>query len=126
MLIKASDPEFEAKFQRAIEILGATEMWKSNYLPPITRLLRRMGFKVLPPHFYSFLYIAIFAGIYFTMAWGLFMWLFFWSGEGLPWGNIASKAILGGFLFGIGMAAYYAYGRKRYKLPAWNNLLDKV
>ncbi|NHQ85905.1 hypothetical protein HA050_07210 [Iodobacter sp. HSC-16F04] len=121
--MKTTDLVYEAKFRRATEVLDSTGIWKSNYLPPATRLLRRIGFSVRPPHFVSFANTAISCAAYFSAVWGLSMWLLVWSSQGIYWGDVVTRAMLAGMFFGVAMAAYYAYGRMKYKLPSWENLL---
>jgi len=50
------------------------------------------------------------------------MWFMQWSNQGMSMvvGGIAS--VIAGVLFGMSMAAYYAYGKKKYKLPPWNEI----
>ena len=42
--------EYERKFEAALNELQATEMWASNYAPPVLMVLRKAGIKVPPPH----------------------------------------------------------------------------
>jgi ribose/xylose/arabinose/galactoside ABC-type transport system permease subunit len=56
--------------------------------------------------------------------WGAFMSLFVWSQQGFP---VALAVVLTagvGLFFGLSMAGYYAYGRRKYHLPKWNSILS--
>ncbi len=116
--------DFEVRKVKALELLAASGIRKSNYLPPATALLWRLGVKVRPPHFASFAGTALVCGLYFGLAWGLFMWLVVWSSQGLSVAAAFSSGVLAGTFFGFSMAAYYAYARKKHPLPPWEKLLD--
>ena len=110
------------KRARALQLLANTGMWRSNYEPPALRLLWRLGVDVPPPHFARFGSVALLAGTWFGVLWGGFMWLMMWSGAGMSIAAAALSATVAGALFGLSMAAYYAYGRQKYKLPTWAEL----
>jgi len=116
--------DFEARRVKALELLAASGIRQSNYLPAATALLWRLGVKVRPPHFYRFAGTALVCGLHFGLAWGLFMWLVVWSSQGLSVATAFSGAVSAGAFFGLAMAAYYAYGRKKHRLPPWEKLLD--
>jgi len=97
-------------------------MWRSNYEPPALRLLWRLGVDVPPPHFASFSSTALALGTFFGFAWGLAMWLFLWRAQAVPAETVLIVVFVAGLLFGTCMASYYAFGRRRYKLPPWNSL----
>jgi hypothetical protein len=94
---------------KALAILADTGMWRSNYEPPYLRLLWR----TLP-----------LAGIWFGSFWGAFMSLFVWSRQGFPVALAVVLAAGVGLFFGLSMAGYYAYGRRKYHLPKWNSILS--
>ena len=109
------------KRSAALTLLGATGMWRSNYEPPLLRLLWRFGVDAPPPHFVGFSEIAIVAGAVFAVGYGLAMWLIEGSRDRtLFWAllEIAVTAVI----FGLCMAAYYARGRRKYRLPLWREL----
>lgn len=118
---------FETKKSEALRLLEQTGIWRSNYLPPATKTLWRLGFEVPPPHFISFGRILLFAGIYFAVGWGVLMYLFTLLAMGTPVKSPSTFALLSagaGFLFGLSMATYYAYGRWKHGLPSWEALGD--
>ena len=111
-----------SKRETALKLLAATGIWRSNYAPPITRLMWRFGFNVPPPHFARFGSVALIAGVYFAVAWGLLMWLVTWSQQQQSMYISVVSACAAGLFFGLAMAGYYAYGRRKYKLPSWDSL----
>jgi hypothetical protein len=106
----------------ALKALAATGMLRSNYEPPLLRLLWRLGFNIPPPHFAPFWANAIASGVLFGVAWGALMWFVSWSRQGtsLAWALIAAAAA--GVLFGAAMAGFYAHGKRKYSLPSWHDL----
>ena len=113
---------FETQRVQALAILAKTGIWRSNYQPPAIRLLWWVGFEVPPPHFARFWSVVIAMGVWFGLAWGLIMWFLVWSHQGMSPLFAAITAVVAGALFGFYMAAYYAYGRRKYKLPEWRSL----
>jgi hypothetical protein len=122
---KPTESLFEARRRKALELLGQSGIRKSNYQPPITSLLWKLGIKVPPPHFANFASVALANGLYFGLVWGTVMSLTVWSHEGRSLASMLTGAAMAGALFGISMAAYYAYGRKKHQLPAWKSLSDE-
>jgi hypothetical protein len=115
-------PSVEEQRSAALALLAATGIRRANYLPPAVRVLWSFGVNVPPPHFASFLKVSLLSGGVFGVLWGSFMWLFVWRSSALPFAASAGISILAGAFFGILMAAYYAYGRRKYKLPSWESL----
>lgn len=109
------------KRQAALELLARTLMKPSNFQPPAIRLLWRMGVNARPPHFSSFLFNTLFTGGFYAVVWGLLMWLVSWHDIRTP-AEAATIAAITGLVFGMSMAGYYAYGRRKHKLPSWNEL----
>ena len=113
---------FKARRDAALNLLAATGIRKSNYCPPVLRLLWRLGLQVPPPHFASFGGVAATAGVLFATLWGSAMWLITWSSGGMSLAAALGTAALGGTLFGLSLGSYYAFGRKLHQLPAWQGL----
>jgi hypothetical protein len=113
---------FESRRIKALALLESTGMWRSNYEPPALRALWKCGVNVPPPHFVPFWKIVLVAAIWFGGAWGAFMWFTVWSSRGMPPGLALSGAAGAGILFGLCMALYYAYGRRKHRLPLWSSL----
>lgn len=112
----------DSRRTKAFAILANTGILRSNYEPPYVRMLWRLGFDAPPPHFVPFLRIAVMAGLWFGLAFGMIMWLLVWARQGVPAAFAASLAGGAGVFFGLAMAAYYAHGRRKYRLPDWNSL----
>ena len=105
----------------ALALLARSRIRYSHYQPPVTRLLWRLGFNTPPPHFCGFFFNTIlFAAIY-GVVWGTFMWLVTWRHHHTPL-NAAVIASVCGLAFGLMMATYYAYGKRKHKLPSWRAL----
>ena len=116
--------QYNRQRRSALNILATTRIWRSSYEPPLARLLWRLGANVPPPHFGSFVGTALSYGAFFGAGLGIVMWPYFWSVEGAPWTAVALLAVLAGGLFGLAMASYYAYGRRKYRLPSWASLAE--
>lgn len=107
---------------KGLAILANTGISRSSYEPPYLRLLWRLGFDVAPPHFVPFWRILLIAGAWFGFSWGGVMWVAFWSDQGIPGRLAVGSSAVAGLLFGLSMAGYYAYGRRKYQLPDWDSL----
>lgn len=113
---------YEEKCSFAVKELEAAKIWKFNYNPPITRLIRRLGFEVPFPHYNYFLKNALSMGIYFSFGWGLLMYFFVWNTKNISSASMLLTAIFAGAFFGVAMASYYSYGFKKYKLTPWHEI----
>jgi len=114
--------EFERKKQKALEILSGTGMWRSNYAPPLYRLLWRMGMKLRPLPFNTFSVNVLLSGGYFALFWGIFMWFSTWQPRGYHPLTALIVAASAGLLFGLMMAAFYKWRLKAKQLPTWEEL----
>jgi hypothetical protein len=113
--------DIRQKRQEALQLLAATGMWRSNYQPPMLRLLWALGIDIPPPHFARFLPNVISSGIFFGATWAILLYLLHGWPEGTSWLIALKKAGISGALFGIAMASYYAHGKRKYHLPDWKN-----
>jgi hypothetical protein len=107
---------------KSLAILEGTAIRRSNYEPPYLRILWRLGFDVRPPHFVPFFQMAAIATAWFSIAFGTMMWAFAWSKQGWTVASAAEAACGAGTFWGFWMAAYYAHGRRKYRLPRWASL----
>lgn len=114
--------EYERKFDAALDALSNTDMWKSNYAPPMLRTMRAFGLEARPPHFAGFWRITLGYAAWFGPVWGFLMWWFSWRGAGFSFWAAVGAAVVAGLLFGLIMARYYAKGRRKYRLPLWEDL----
>jgi hypothetical protein len=110
---------FKQKLTAALALLASTGMWRSNYAPPLHRLLWRIGASVPPPHFRSFIANFVSAGVWFGVFWGLAMWLTGSSHQGLS--RLAAVALFVGFLFGLFEAVRYRHGANKHRIPLWKD-----
>jgi len=106
----------------ALAHLAATGIWRSNYEPPLLRLLWSLSLDVPPPHFAPFWANAIVTGGIFGAGCTAIMWFAVWSHQSMPFAAGATIGAGAGALFGVTMAAYYEYGKRKHRLPAWNTL----
>lgn len=113
---------FIQKRDQALALLAQTGIWRSNYAPPALQLLWVMGLQVPPPHFAPFAATALIGGGLFGVVWGGLMWLSTWGPGHVAVPIAVLSAAIAGALFGLFMALYYAYGRRKYKLPRWDAL----
>ncbi|TGG89986.1 hypothetical protein E4656_19815 [Natronospirillum operosum] len=117
-----ADAEFAQRRTRALQLLADKGLRRANYYPPLMRLVERLGMEMRPPHFMPFHQAVLVFGIYFGVVWGLLMWLLFWSSDGMAPSTAISTALAAGFLFGVVMAGWYQFDRRRHKLPSWEAL----
>lgn len=113
---------FERKKERAIAIMESKKMWRSNYAPPLLRVLWKIGVTIPPLPFASFWQIAFLMGLFFGLSWGLIMWFCLWNDMGMPVTVAVGFSVLAGVLFGLPMAGYHWWRKKANKLPDWNSL----
>ena len=93
-----------------------------NAQSPIAELLWRYQIDLPPPYFRGFWNNLAFRGIGFAVIWGMGMWLFLWSRQGTTPSAAFGTTLIGGFLYGLVMAAYYEYARRKYGLPLWQDI----
>jgi hypothetical protein len=110
---------FQEKLKAALGLLASTGIWRSQYAPPLYRLLWKLGAKIPPPHFLSFTANFVRAGILF----GVLMWFILWSQSHQGRSAYAgfAVALLGGLFFGLSMAAYYHYSARKHGIPLWRD-----
>lgn len=114
---------FNQKLTAALDLLSTTGMWRSNYAPPLFRLLWRCHVRVAPPHFRSMRANVVTAGAFVGVAWTTAMWWTVWRGA-IPVGVALGSGALAGLLFGLSMGAYYRRGRLKHNLPDWESLVS--
>lgn len=108
------------KREAALKLLGETGILESNYAPPGVKLMWRFGIDCPPPHMAGFVGTALVAGLYFALAWGVFVALYLGMQGRLSVPVVLLGASGAGLCFGVAMAAYYAFGRRKHGLPLWN------
>jgi hypothetical protein len=110
---------FEEKLAAALGLLASTGMWRSNYAPPLHRLIWKLGAKIPPPHFQSFTANFFWAGVWF----GVLAWFTFWSQshQGTSPYAVFAVALFAGVFFGLSAAARYRYGARKHRIPLWRD-----
>jgi hypothetical protein len=114
--------DFEEKREQALALLAEKGILRTVYEPFAVKLLWKMGVQVPPPHFMSFWRMASLSAFWFTAAWGLWMWIFAWSGQGKPVATAVITACAAGLFFGLAMATFYLRDKKKHDLPDWESL----
>ncbi len=114
---------FTTKLESAIKEIDKTGIWKSNYYPPIIKLLHKLGIKIPLPHYNSFLNNFLMMGTGFGVIWGLFMYFFVWNKMvGMPIIYQVLIGVVAGVFFGLSLAGYYRYGAEKHGLSSWDSL----
>jgi hypothetical protein len=110
------------KREAALELLAATPIWKMNYASPALRLLWRLGIDCPPPHLRRFSRNALGCGAWFGVCWMVIFYLIqLLVPQHPPFAATFPASICVGALYGLWTAAYYAYGRRKYHLPLWED-----
>lgn len=68
---------FEQKKARAIALMDSKKMWRSNYAPPLLRILWRLGIRLPPLPFMPFWQVAVLTGGLWGTSWGCAMWFIY-------------------------------------------------
>lgn len=114
--------DFEERKQKALEIMASRKMWKSNYAPPMIRLLWRLGVKIPPLPFAPFWQVFGLMTGSFTFGFGLWMYLLVWRSQGMSPLSACENSLVDGVLFGLAMALFHLWRRRVNKLPDWKDL----
>ncbi len=111
--------DFEAKYEKAMQELKGTPIWKSNYNPPFYKLIRRLGIQSRPPHYNTFLSNSYRMSLYFAAIWAVFLLAFSWTNDDISKFNVVIVSILIGMFFGVVMGIYYWYSFRTNSLTEW-------
>lgn len=98
---------FEQKKARAIALMDSKKMWRSNYAPPLLRILWRLGIRLPPLPFMPFWQVTVLTGGLWGISWGCAMWFIYWGPSGMVAGEAIIISITGGFLSGLCMASFH-------------------
>jgi hypothetical protein len=112
---------FEEKLAAALGLLASTGMWRSNYAPPLHRLLWKLGAKLPPPHFQTVTANFVWAGVWFGVVGGLSMWITWWRSHGMSAERAFTGSIFASVLFGLSVAVRYRYGARKHHIPLWRD-----
>ena len=116
---------FDKRLKISLDMLKELGLSRSNYAPPVYRLLWMIKVPVRPPHFRTIAANALTTGIFFAFFNGIIMWVIR-SNAGYSNLFVMIVAILSGILFGLVMAFAYHRSQQKYELPPWDELGEKV
>lgn len=114
--------DYQTKLQFAHKELNDKGVWKSNYNPPIAKLLCKIGLNFPPPYYQTFMNNWIISAITFAPVWGVLNWFIVWSHADKPVLEAVYMSLIGGVLFGLIMATFYFVRRKQLNLSEWGSL----
>lgn len=114
---------FDEKLAAAKDLLASKGIWRAAYAPTVVTLLWRVGFRIPPPHFAGFIGTFVFSGTVLGGAWGVLMWLMWWSRHGMSPAVAVGVSVLAGLLVGLCVASYYRYAAHKYAIPAWKDFV---
>lgn len=117
---------FDTRLRQALALLETKGLGRSNYAPPLFRLLWKFGATVPPPQMASFAFNGLLMGVFFGMFWGLLMWLLLWGGQGLPLAIGAMVAAFAGAPFGLSMAWYMRHSARKRAIPKWRDFIPET
>jgi predicted membrane protein len=106
----------------ALNLLAATGMWRSNYAPPLLRMLWMCGIDVPPPHFVPFRVNAVMFGATFAVAFGAVKRLIEGPDIARSLFAVLLELVVVGALFGLLMAGLFERGKQKFRLPLWRDL----
>ena len=90
-------------------------------LPPLWRLLWKLGAALPPPHFMRFWSLVLIFGSFFGTVWGTVMYLVLWRAQHMSLPIAVGMSLLAGLLFGLSMAAIFRRQARRLKLGSWQD-----
>ncbi len=120
--MSTAEQRYPPKVQAALRHLDLAGVHRRHSAPPLHRLLWRMGFNAPPPILASVASNALLMGSWFTVGWGVLMWLLVWRNTHMPAGGAVFSALPAGVLFGLLMAVVMRVMRLRRGLPLWRDL----
>ena len=112
---------FEHRLYAAHQELASKGVKVINYDPPISRLLRRFGWQLKPPHYERFMINLLALGIPTGIIWGLLMW-FFGREHEVSLEYALRQASFFTLCFGLLMATLFWVRRRQLKLTPWEQL----
>jgi Family of unknown function (DUF6404) len=105
------------EFKRILRLRG---YWLSNAIPPMWRLLWKLGFKTPPPYFLPFLTGAIYAGSFFIGSLLVSRWFISWFiPKSIDLSDLVIIAVSGIF-FGVSMSMTWRGASQKLHLPSWD------
>lgn len=99
--------------------------WKSTYPAPHEWIVIKLtGKECTPSFFWPSWILAILFGFSWGIFWAVFMRFTVWQDKTLF--QIAVPSIICGFFFGIGMAAFHLYQKRKCGLTTWEEFINDV
>ncbi len=117
-----SNDDYDAKLEKALMELHEKKVPKMRYRTPMFRILRMFGVKIKPQFYYPDIPYFLCCTGYFSMWWGVLMWVAFLRSRDLSVNWAVGIALLAGVLFGLAMVAINVYYRRQYELTPWDEL----
>ena len=117
-----SNDDYNAKLEKALMELYEKKVPKRRYNTPLFRVLRIFGVKVKPQFYYPDIPYFLCCACYFSIGWGVLMWVAFVRSRDLSVSWAVGFAGLAGVLFGLSMVAINIYYRRHYELTPWDEL----
>ncbi len=114
--------DYARKFDAAVAEINNAGVRGWNGVPPSLRLSRKMGFKQRPPYYVPFGKMAVSSAIYFAVTWGVFMHLVQWRAQAVSISGQVLISTLAGLAFGLSMALWYRFVRRKNRLSSWDDL----
>ncbi|KAB7616240.1 hypothetical protein F9L33_05685 [Amylibacter sp. SFDW26] len=113
---------YEEKYQKALAELEASGIRKAHYLPVGHRISKHFGSQSRPPHYNTFYKNAFSMGIWFTVGWGIGMWILVWRHADKIYSEAITAAGFAGMIFGLAMGCFYKFMARKNNLSDWDDL----
>ncbi|MDC9149058.1 DUF6404 family protein [Escherichia coli] len=97
-------------------------MWRSNYAPPLLRILWRLGIRLPPLPFMPFWQVTVLTGGLMGHFTGMCNVVYLLGPSGMVAGEAIIISITGGVLSGLCMASFHWWRRKVNRLPPWDDV----
>ncbi len=117
-----SNDDYEAKLEKALLELHEKKVPKLRYRTPMFRIFRMFGVKIKPQFYYSDIPYFFSCAAYFSVVWGVLMWVVFQRSREISVNWAVGIALLAGVLFGLAMVVNNMYNRRKYELTPWDEL----
>lgn len=114
---------FDEKKSRAFALMAERNMRRSEYVPPLYRLLWKAGWKVPPPVFNPFWSNFLLSAAGFSLLIIPIMLLLNWRSVPDEWPQILRNCLQMGLIYGLLDAGHHFIRHKANRLPGWNKLI---
>jgi hypothetical protein len=114
---------YEEKIKKWLEYAKSNSIPNSIARPLIDRVLSSIGFRLPPFFFWKFPWVALALGCQFGVFWGLFMYLTVWRERSVL--SIVIATLSAAIPFGIFMAAFFSFLRRKWPKPSWKSISEE-